>query len=114
MNEEQKKNLIKTIEESDEWQRIDTSIDGLYVVKPPEYNNNQAVFVELRPTINGQAPKRRGLYLKSIDDFEAYKKLCDGKVYEGIAYTDRYGRIVSVKLKEIPKVIFSARMFDFL
>ncbi len=46
--------------------------------------------------------------------FEAYKKLCDGKVYEGIAYTDRYGRIVSVKLKEIPKVIFSARMFDFL
>jgi len=91
MNEEQKKNLIKTIEESDEWQRIDTSIDGLYVVKPPEYNNNQAVFVELRPTINGQAPKRRGLYLKSIDDFEAYKKLLENpKTRELITIISEY------------------------
>ena len=91
MNEEEKKNLIKTIEESDEWQRIDTSIDGLYVVKPPEYNNNQAVFVELRPTINGQAPKRRGLYLKSIDDFEAYKKLLENpKTRELITIISEY------------------------
>lgn len=75
MNAEQKKYLVKTIEESGEWERIETTIDGLFVVKPPENNNKQMVFVELVPTIKGQAIKKKGIYLKSTEDLEAYKEL---------------------------------------
>lgn len=34
MNAEQKKYLVKTIEEAGEWERIETTVDGLFVVKP--------------------------------------------------------------------------------
>ncbi|MBR0471991.1 MAG: hypothetical protein IJI98_04765 [Methanosphaera sp.] len=77
MNDEQKKNLVRAIEEAAEWQRLDTSIEGVYVVKPPEYNNVQRVFVELKPTIDGQAYKKKGLYLKTTDEIDAYKKLLE-------------------------------------
>lgn len=77
MNDEQKKNLVRTIEEADEWQRIETSIEGLYVVKPPEYNNKQSILIELIPSKNGQILKKKGLYLKSTADLEAYQELLE-------------------------------------
>lgn len=75
MNDAQKKNLVRAIEEAGEWQRIDTNIEGVYVVKPPEYNNIQRVFVELNPSINGQVYKKKGVYIKSIEEIEAYMEL---------------------------------------
>lgn len=77
MNDSQKKNLIKTIEETAEWERISTSVEGLFVVKPPEHNNKQVVYVELIPSINGQVTKKRGIYLKSIEDLESYRKIIE-------------------------------------
>jgi ketol-acid reductoisomerase len=66
---------VKTIEEAGEWERIETTVDGLFVVKPPENNNKQMVFVELVPTIKGQAIKKKGIYLKNSEDLEAYIEL---------------------------------------
>lgn len=77
MNEEQKKHLIRTIEETETWERISTNVEGLYIVKPPENNNKQTVFVEIVPTIRGQATKKRGIYLKNIEELESYKELLD-------------------------------------
>ncbi len=47
------------------------------------------------------------------EQIETYKALKNGHVYEAIAYPDQFGRIVSVKLRDFPKVYLSARMFDF-
>lgn len=47
------------------------------------------------------------------EQFETFRALKDGHVYEAIAYHDQFGTIKSVKLKEFPKVFLSARMFDF-
>lgn len=76
MNDTQKKNLVKAIEEAGEWQRLDTSIEGVYVVKPPEYNNIQRVFVEIKPNVNGHIYKK-GLYIKSTEEIEAYKEILE-------------------------------------
>lgn len=77
MNDEMKKQLIKTIESAGEWERIETNIDGLYVVKPPEHNNKQSIYVELVPSYKGQKFKKKGLYLKTVEDLELYKELLD-------------------------------------
>lgn len=74
MNDIQKKDLIKLIEEADPWQRIETTVEGLNVVKPPETNNKQTIFVEIVPTVNGQT-KRKGIYVKTVEELEAYISL---------------------------------------
>ncbi len=75
MNSEQKKILVKTVEQTSPWERIPTTVEGVFIVKTPEHNNNQTVFVELNPSIDGQAMKKRGVYLKSISEYEAFCKL---------------------------------------
>ena len=36
MNTEQKKQLIKTVEQTSPWERIPTSVEGVFLVKAPE------------------------------------------------------------------------------
>lgn len=77
MNDKQKQNLVRAIEEAQDWEKIETSVDGLFVVKPPEQNNKQTIFVELIPTLNGQTTKKKGLFLKTEEEIDAYKELLD-------------------------------------
>lgn len=100
MNDAQKKNLVKAIEEAAEWQRIDTSLEGVYVVKPPEYNNIQRIFVELNPNINGQIYKKKGVYIKSVEEIDAYLELFQNpKTRELIeVITEYYG------IRKTPKI----------
>ncbi len=101
MNSEQKKNLVRTIEESGEWERIETTVEGLFVVKPPETNNKQVVYVELVPTIKGQTIKRKGIFLKSTTDLEAYiELLTNPKTKELIdVISEYYGKRQSPKIE---------------
>ena len=77
MNEEQKKNLVRAIEEAEFWEKIPTNVDGLFVVKPPELNNRQLIFVELIPTVDGRPTKKKGLLIKNEEDLESYKELLE-------------------------------------
>lgn len=101
MKDEQKKYLVRTIEEAGEWERIETSVNGLYVVKPPEYNNKQMIFVELIPSINGHAIKKKGIYLKSIDELEAYLDLLNNPKTKELlnVITHYYGKRKSPKIE---------------
>ncbi|HIH36205.1 MAG TPA: hypothetical protein HA255_07125 [Methanosphaera sp.] len=101
MNEEQKKYLVRTIEEAGEWERIETSVDGLFVVKPPEYNNRQTVFVEIIPSINGQAIKKKGIYLKSTKELEACLDLLNNPKTKELldVITEYYGKRESPKIE---------------
>ena len=75
MNDEQIKNLVKVIEESGEWERIPTTITGVNIVKPPENNNQQNVLVEVFPVHQGQIIKRKGVYIKNLEELEAFKEI---------------------------------------
>lgn len=101
MNDEQKKHLVRTIEEAGEWERITTSVTGLYVVKPPEYNNKQMIFVEIIPSVNGGAIKKKGIYLKSTEELEAYiDLLTNPKTRELLdVITEYYGKRKTPKIE---------------
>ena len=58
--------------------------------------------------------KAKGITLIGNRQFEVYRALEDGRVYEATAYTDEHGRIVALKLKDFPKFIISAELFDII
>ncbi len=101
MQNEMKKHLVRTIEEAGEWERISTSVNGLYVVKPPEHNNRQIVLVELIPTINEQAVKKKGIYLKSTEELEAYLDLLNNPKTKELldVITEYYGKRKTPKIE---------------
>lgn len=75
MNDEQIKNLVKVIEESEEWERIPTTLTGVNIVKPPENNNRQSVLIEILPVHQGQIIKRKGIYIKNLEELDAFKEI---------------------------------------
>ncbi|WP_455645003.1 hypothetical protein [Methanosphaera sp.] len=91
MNEEQKKRLVKAVEQTEAWERIPTNIEGVFIVKTPEQNNNQTVFVEINPSVRGQPIKRRGLYLKSKDELTSFLEILNNpKVNELLEVINKY------------------------
>ncbi|MDO5825988.1 MAG: hypothetical protein BZ137_08835 [Methanosphaera sp. rholeuAM130] len=79
MNKQQRQNLVKAVEQAAPWEKISTSLDGVYIVKTPTHNNCQTVFIELNPSLNGQPTKRRGIYLKSSDELNKIRKICENE-----------------------------------
>lgn len=77
MNNEKKNIIIKSIEQAEPWEKIATNIDGVYIVKTPEHNNHQTIFVELNPTAHGITLKRRGIFIKNSTEFLAIKNICE-------------------------------------
>ncbi|MCD7781763.1 MAG: hypothetical protein LUG89_03585 [Methanosphaera sp.] len=91
MNDEQKKNLVKAVESTSPWERIPTTVEGVFIVKTPEHNNSQTVFVELNPSVQAQPIKKRGVYLKNLHEYEAFKKLVENpKVEELLSIVSEY------------------------
>ena len=102
MNSEQKKILVKAIEQTSPWERIPTSIEGVFVVKTPEHNNIQTIFVELNPSIKGQPIKKRGVYLKNINELEAFQEIINNpKIHELLDTITQYYSRQSVTSIEI-------------
>lgn len=91
MNIEQKKKLVEAVEESIAWERIQTNVEGIFIVKTPTQKNNQNVFVELNPSVNGQPVKKRGIYLKNKNELKAFiNLLTNPKVEEVINVINEY------------------------
>lgn len=72
-----KEEIIRSVEEAEAWEKLPTTINGVYIVKTPEHNNHKTVFVELNPTSYGIPLKRRGIFLKNPSEFIAIKELCE-------------------------------------
>lgn len=91
MNSEQKKILVKAVEQTSPWERIPTSVEGVFLVKTPEHNNTQTVFVELNPSVQGQPIKKRGVYLKNTREFDAFHELLNNpKIKELLEVVSEY------------------------
>ncbi|MBO7719988.1 MAG: hypothetical protein J6S29_07545 [Methanosphaera sp.] len=82
MNKQQKQNLVKAVEQAAPWEKIRTNLDGVYIVKTPTHNDCQTVFIELNPSLNGQPTKRRGVYLKNIDELNSIRRICENEKLE--------------------------------
>ena len=82
MNKQQRQNLVKAVEVATPWEKIPTSVEGVFIVKTPTHNNCQTVFVELNPSINGQPTKRRGIFLKNIEELKTIRKISENEKLE--------------------------------
>ena len=55
------------------WQRVPTSVDGVFLVKTPANDNRETIMVEINPlNERGTSMKRKGLFLKSTLEFEGF------------------------------------------
>lgn len=56
------------------WQRVPTSVNGVYLVKTPADNSKETIMVEINPLNERGSPmKRRGLFLKDTSEFSGFK-----------------------------------------
>ncbi|WP_414469062.1 hypothetical protein [Methanobacterium sp. ACI-7] len=58
------------------WQRVPTSVNGVYLVKTPADASRETIMVEINPLNERGAPmKRRGLFLKDTLEFGGFKDI---------------------------------------
>jgi hypothetical protein len=74
MSEEKLVSFLKT---GSDWARMKTTVPGIFVLKLPAYKKSPArLAVELNPVDEfGNPTKRRGLVIRSTQEFEEYRKL---------------------------------------
>ncbi len=74
MSEERLANFLRT---GKDWERLKTSIPGVFVLKLPSYRRSPSrLAVELNPVgEDGRPKKRRGLVLRSSRELEEFKEI---------------------------------------
>lgn len=62
------------------WQRVPTSVNGVYLVKTPADNSKETIMVEINPLNERGSPmKRRGLFLKDTTEFDGFKGIFENE-----------------------------------
>ena len=71
------KKLEEFLDQGKSWERLATSIPGVFVLKLPPYKGRPPnLVVELNPVDSNLKPiKRRGLVLRSVEELEAFIEL---------------------------------------
>ena len=65
--------IKKALNDVKAWQRVPTSINGIFLVKTPEKAGKETILVEINPEDeHGNLIKRRGLFLKSLSELEQF------------------------------------------
>ncbi|RAP46877.1 MAG: hypothetical protein BZ136_06985 [Methanosphaera sp. rholeuAM74] len=102
MNNEQRKELIKIIEQVDVWQRIETSIDGVSLFKAPRQDDKVQMYVEINPVHNGKNIRKKGFNLKTPEEYDALKKLIENeKIRELLEVIGEYyndNKVIKIEL----------------
>jgi hypothetical protein len=76
--------IEKALNDVKAWQRVPTSINGIFLVKTPEKAGKKTILVEINPEDeHGKLIKRRGLFLKSLSELEQFNNAMEnGKLKE--------------------------------
>ena len=62
------------------WQRVPTSVEGVFLVKTPANDNRETIMVEINPlNERGTSMKRKGLFLKSTLEFEGFRGIFENE-----------------------------------
>ncbi len=104
MVKELESKIKKVLEEVKAWQRIPTSVNGVYLVKTPADGSNETIMVEINPINERGTPmKRRGLFLKNTSEFNGF-----GDIFGNDKVLDLLGTLENIsggeKIKEIKAV----------
>ncbi|HUS79289.1 MAG TPA: hypothetical protein VM050_11600 [Patescibacteria group bacterium] len=69
--------LSKFLETGTDWEKLKTSVPGVFIQKLPPYRSSPArLAVEVNPVdASGNPTKRRGLLLRYIDEFETFREI---------------------------------------
>jgi len=98
-------NKIRTaLKEVKAWQRVPTSVNGVYLVKTPADGSNETLMVEINPINERGTPmKRRGLFLKNTSEFNGF-----GDIFGNEKVLELLGTLENIaggeKVKEIKAV----------
>ena len=58
------------------WQRVPTTLNGVYLIKTPSDVIKEMIMVEINPLNERGTPmKRRGIFLKNTIEFEGFKDI---------------------------------------
>lgn len=75
---ELKERIKESLENIQPWQRVPTSINGLFLIKTPEKGNNPTIMVEINPLNDEHKPiKRRGLFLRKPEEIELFLQVME-------------------------------------
>jgi hypothetical protein len=86
------KKLKEFLDQAKSWERLGTSIPGIYVLKLPPYKGRSSTLVvELNPVDENLKPmKRRGLVLRSTEELESFNELYKpGKICNLLAILEK-------------------------
>lgn len=76
MAKEMESKIREALKDVKAWQRVPTSVNGVYLVKAPGNADNDTIMVEINPlNERGTSMKRKGLFLKSSLEFEGFGEI---------------------------------------
>jgi hypothetical protein len=76
MPKDMENKIKEAIKDVKAWQRVPTSVNGVYLVKAPGNADNDTIMVEINPLNDrGTSMKRKGLFLKSSLEFEGFGEI---------------------------------------
>jgi hypothetical protein len=83
------------------WQRVPTSVNGVYLVKTPADASKETIMVEINPLNERGSPmKRRGLFLKDTGEFGGFKG-----IFQNESVMDLLGAIEEIDGREKKKEV---------
>ena len=88
-NKELEEKIKQVVKESHDWEKIPTTIKGIFLVKVPgRGDKGPTVLIELNPADESGAPsKRRGLYIKSYNELLEFQKMINNEKLTELAKT---------------------------
>ncbi|KXB08369.1 hypothetical protein AKJ56_01460 [candidate division MSBL1 archaeon SCGC-AAA382N08] len=81
--------LAEFLEDGDDWERKKTSVDGVFILKLPEYKGNPPrLAIELNPTDSrGNPTKKRGLMMFNAGELEKFREMINEEGLDGVMET---------------------------
>jgi len=76
MDNQLKKKIEETLENVKPWQRVPTSIDGVFLIKAPTKGDQESIMVEINPLNEfGRPIKRRGIFLQQTAQLKKFLEI---------------------------------------
>lgn len=85
MGNELEEKIIEALESVEPWQRVPTSLEGVFLVKTPPKGSDETIMVEINPlNENGNLMKRRGLFLRQNVELERFLDVMQNESLEEV------------------------------
>ncbi|HPX78054.1 MAG TPA: hypothetical protein PL055_04745 [Methanobacterium sp.] len=80
MESQMEEKIVEALENVEPWQRVPTSIDGVFLIKTPEKGGNKTIMAEINPLNERRMPmKRRGLFLRQSVELEKFLEVLENE-----------------------------------